>query len=90
MPAREAKIAMVRWWIEPLPAEPNASCPGLDFASATNSCSDAAGTEGLTTSTVGTEASAVISVKSRSGWKLMPEFTATLIASAPESPKNSV
>ncbi len=39
--------------IEPLPAEPNASCPGFALASATSSATDFTGSEPLTTSTSG-------------------------------------
>ena len=67
MPVCAAKIAIVRWWIEPGPAEPYASWPGFDLARAMNSGSVRAGTDGCTTSTVGTVASAVIGVKSRNG-----------------------
>ena len=43
MPVCAAKIAIVRWWIEPGPAEPYANWPGFDLARAMNSCSVRAG-----------------------------------------------
>jgi len=64
MPVRSAKISIVRWWIEPAPAEPKDIIPGFDFASAMNSGSVVAGTDGTMTRAVGTVASAVIGVKS--------------------------
>ena len=49
-----------------MPAEPKVIVPGFDLASATNSASVFAGSEGLMTSTVGKVASAVTGVKSLS------------------------
>jgi len=51
----------------PLPAEANVSLPGSTFASATNSFSELALIDGLTTRMFGVEAPLVIGVKSFSG-----------------------
>jgi hypothetical protein len=52
------------WLPEPRPPEPKLSAPGLLFASLISSFSDFAGTDGWTTSTLGTVANSVIGVKS--------------------------
>src|SRR5258708_3370767 len=52
-------MAMVRWWIDPAPAEPKLILPGCCLASAMNSSSVVAGTDGFATNMVGRLTSAV-------------------------------
>ena len=53
-----------RWLDVPLPNEPKFSFPGLAFAKAISSRADFAGSSGLTTSRLGTDAVRVMGLKS--------------------------
>jgi hypothetical protein len=66
IPVIDLNISAERCGGEPAPPEPYLSCPGFDFASATSSLIEPAGTEGLTSSMKGVEAIRLTGVKSRS------------------------
>jgi hypothetical protein len=61
------KSSPARWFEVPLPPEPKFISPGLLFASAMNSLSVAAGTDGLVIITFGTVATRLTGAKSFTG-----------------------
>ncbi|MNY42700.1 hypothetical protein D3C86_1776160 [compost metagenome] len=74
----------------PTPGVPNCSAPGLDLASAISSCTFLAGTDGLTTSTLGVEASRITGVKSLTMSYGILLYSAPLIECVPTVPSASV
>jgi hypothetical protein len=66
-PSSTFNVSPHRWLVLPLPADANVSLPGSAFANETNSFSELALTEGLTTMMFGVDAPLVIGVKSFSG-----------------------
>ncbi|MNC88198.1 hypothetical protein D3C83_39900 [compost metagenome] len=64
IPAMDLNSSPDRCVPDPLPPDAKLICPGLDFASATSSFTDFAGTAGLTIRTYGADATRVTGAKS--------------------------
>ena len=65
MPVISLNSSPPRCLFEPGPDDANVSAPGFDFASATSSITDFAGTEGCTTRTASVEKAIPTGTKSR-------------------------
>jgi hypothetical protein len=65
VPAIWLNITSARWLVVPVPFEPKFRPPRVFLASATNSFTLRAGTDGCTVTTSGADATCVIGMKSR-------------------------